>query len=281
MRNRLKTGMKVVGLICCLGSTPILRAYAGDINAAEQSVIDYCSQIFVYEGKEYVASSKYLGQLYDKLSEDGVDLSMADAQSAINQAAGNIARGVAEGYLVEVKEETGEPEEPGTSGETGEPEEPGDTEGSDDPGNPGESEEPGDSEEPGTSGETGNPGEPGTSGETETTPGTTKPGKIEIGHTEIYVQTPEGIGDNSTDVQTILKEIPEGESVTTQNFVEAEVEARVGDKIILENTLPVKNTGYDTIKFRNLLIGAAVVLSIVMTAALCQIYFAYKYDKKE
>lgn len=79
-----------------------IRVLAGDINAAEQSVISYCSGTFSYDGKTYQATAGAKAELYAKLSADGVDLTANEARVAKNEFSKSVAEGVAQGYLVEV-----------------------------------------------------------------------------------------------------------------------------------------------------------------------------------
>ena len=120
----------------------------------------------------------------------------------------------------------------------------------------------------------------GTSNHTNKTPSVKVPEKIEIDHTEIYVQSQDVIQSDSKDVQEVLQKLPIGASVITQNYVDSKIEARVGEDVVLESTLPIKNTGYDTINFKYLLIGVSVLLITTMSAAFYEIYFARKYEKK-
>lgn len=299
-------------VICFVLLCP-LTVQAGDINGAEQSIIDYYNRTFYYDGKYYVATEEAKAAVYQEMIAEGVDLTEEQSESAIRQASKNIASGIAQGYLVEVPSEdsgAGEGDENGSQPGAGESDEngsqPGTGEGDENESQPGAGEGNENGNQPGTGEGNENENQPGAgegdengsqlgageSNENGSQPGAGKndetaqkpvkvPSKLEISNTEIYVQTPGRMNENSNSVQEILQKLPENESVITQNFVEAEVEARVGDKIILENTLPVKNTGYDTIKLRYLLSGMAVVLSMVMAAALYQIYFAYKHDRKE
>ena len=79
-----------------------ITAYAGNINAAEQSVIDFYNGTFTYNGKTYQATEAAKSAAYNKLMEDDVDLTPAQAKSAIRQARSNIKKGIDEGHLVEV-----------------------------------------------------------------------------------------------------------------------------------------------------------------------------------
>lgn len=84
-----------------------MKVFAGDINAEEQSVIDYCSGTFKYKGKTYRSTASSLAALRAKLAADNVDLDAAQASAAKSEFKSNFAEGIANGYLVEVKTEEG------------------------------------------------------------------------------------------------------------------------------------------------------------------------------
>lgn len=81
---------------------------AGDINEAEQSIISYYNKTYYYEGKTYVATESAKAEAYAYLIRDDVNLTEAEARSAISQANQSIAEGIAQGKLIEVKEEGNE-----------------------------------------------------------------------------------------------------------------------------------------------------------------------------
>lgn len=85
-----------------LGMTVTVKA--GDINAAEQTVVDYINQTFTIDGKKYQVSEDAKSKAYAKMSEDGTDYTRAQAKAAIRQANNRIDEGVSSGYLVEVTE---------------------------------------------------------------------------------------------------------------------------------------------------------------------------------
>lgn len=101
----IKTSMLVVIslILICAITSPV---YAGGINAVEQGVINYCSGIFHYEGKAYKATSAAISSAYAKLSEDGVDLTPEQGESAKRLISNNVQSGIAQGYLVEYIPET-------------------------------------------------------------------------------------------------------------------------------------------------------------------------------
>lgn len=81
---------------------PTISVYAGDINAVEQDVINYCSGIFYYEGKAYKATPAAVSRAYAELAADDVDLTPEKGDAAKRLAMNNVKRGIDEGYLVEV-----------------------------------------------------------------------------------------------------------------------------------------------------------------------------------
>lgn len=129
------------------------------INANEQRVLDVASGTFQYEGKTYRAKSSYVGQLRDKMNRDGVELTGAQADSAIQQIMNNVATGVRQGYL----EETGNPGEKKDAEETGNPGEKANAEETEDKKDTGESGEEKDSVNQGDQEKTGESGEEKTS----------------------------------------------------------------------------------------------------------------------
>lgn len=111
MKNRYK--YTIAALTIAMIATSPAQVYAGDINGNEAGVISAAQGTFEYNGKSYVAKSEYVDQLRGKLSQDGVDLTAVQASEAIAMIYGNVAKGVSDGYLVEVAgsdqpEETGD-----------------------------------------------------------------------------------------------------------------------------------------------------------------------------
>ena len=99
---------------------PSENAWAGDINGAEAGVIGAASGTFTYNGKTYRAYSSYINELYSYLARDGVDLSPAQAQTAINYIYSHVGTGVASGYVYEVggEDDPNGPTEKETEAET-------------------------------------------------------------------------------------------------------------------------------------------------------------------
>lgn len=92
------------GLAMSLLISPINTptVYAGDINSAEAMIVSYYNGTFQYQGKTYVATEEAKAAAYNKLVQDGVDLTASEARSAIAQANSQIADGITQGILVEV-----------------------------------------------------------------------------------------------------------------------------------------------------------------------------------
>lgn len=77
-------------------------AQAGEINSAEQSIINAVSQSFEYNGKTYIVKSAYIAEGRAKLSEDKVNLSSGEASDYIAQFNGCKGELVEEGYCDEI-----------------------------------------------------------------------------------------------------------------------------------------------------------------------------------
>lgn len=102
-----------LGLIFGLLLIFVMPVYAGDINAAEQSIVSYYNGTVSYDGKTYQFTEAAKQQAYNKLMADDVDLTAAQAASAIRQANANLKQGIEQGYLVEVGgQSSGETETP-------------------------------------------------------------------------------------------------------------------------------------------------------------------------
>lgn len=92
-----------------------VTVYAGDINGAEQGIIDAISQTQEYEGEYYKVLDGYIGRVTEYLSRDGVDMTQQEADSYVAQFQANIAVGITSGYMVKVSGG----EEPSTEEKTG------------------------------------------------------------------------------------------------------------------------------------------------------------------
>ena len=102
-----------LGLLFGLLLVFVMPVYAGNINAAEQSIVSYYNGTVSYDGKTYQFTEAAKQQAYNKLMADDVDLTDAQAASAIRQANANLKQGIEQGYLVEVGgQSSGETETP-------------------------------------------------------------------------------------------------------------------------------------------------------------------------
>ena len=78
------------------------RAYAGDINSAEQNILSTISQQQEYEGAYYKVTDGYIAKVTEYLSRDGIDMGRREAEDYIAQFHANIAVGIASGYMEKV-----------------------------------------------------------------------------------------------------------------------------------------------------------------------------------
>ena len=76
------------------------RAYAGNINGAEQKILDAVSGTYEYNGVRYKAADGYIQKVTDYLNRDDVDMTETEAEDYILQIELNIGAGVSGGYLV-------------------------------------------------------------------------------------------------------------------------------------------------------------------------------------
>ena len=76
------------------------RAYAGNINSAEQKILDAISGTFEYNGAVYKAADGYIQKVADYLNRDDIDMTNIEAGDYIRQIELNIGAGVSGGYLV-------------------------------------------------------------------------------------------------------------------------------------------------------------------------------------
>lgn len=93
--TKLLSGMAAMCLIA-------VTVQAGEINSAEQKVVNAVSQSFEYAEKSYVIKSSNLAEGKAKLAEDGVNLTLAEANSYIAQFHDSYEELVEEGYCDEV-----------------------------------------------------------------------------------------------------------------------------------------------------------------------------------
>ena len=80
----------------------VTQIYAGDINSAEQSILNFASGTFEHEGLVYRATPSAIAIAKAKMLEDGVDLTQTEADNYRAQALNNIQKGIDEGFLVRV-----------------------------------------------------------------------------------------------------------------------------------------------------------------------------------
>lgn len=121
-------GLPMLTLACVLTFAGATTAQAGEINANEARLVSAASGTFTYEGKTYIASSQYVGELRSYLCKDDVDLSAEDVSSLISDMYANVETGVKDGYLEEVggasdgtdEDPDEESEKPADGGQSGE-----------------------------------------------------------------------------------------------------------------------------------------------------------------
>lgn len=282
---------------------PTISVYAGDINAVEQDVINYCSGIFYYEGKAYKATPAAVSRAYAELAADDVDLTPEKGEAAKRLAMNNVKRGIDEGYLVEVdmpqemtSDNTAETSgtindatsEPGTS----------DGENTSSEGNTsndatGEDETTGSIEETTT--------EPITSKEDEevtTKPqqeqeseseeaGTTSQLESEVPETDEVENKVTGNGEmidienvlQSTNDEVIVNQNTENETMyNVQDYINGEeLIVKEEGEVLFVNDLSVKNTGYNLVKGKFVLITIVFLFFMNIVAA---VIFNKKTEKR-
>ena len=91
-------------IVMCLVKGYAFTVFAGDINAAESSVISAASGTFEYEGATYRAYADYVSELSAYFAQDDVNLSEADAQDLISSINASVGDGVASGYLYKISD---------------------------------------------------------------------------------------------------------------------------------------------------------------------------------
>lgn len=79
-----------------------ITAFAGNINSAEQKIIDAISGTYEYDGAYYKVTDAYIAKVIEQLNRDDIDMTEFDAQSYIRQFMDNIAVGISSGYMVKV-----------------------------------------------------------------------------------------------------------------------------------------------------------------------------------
>lgn len=95
---RLEKLALVTGVLLALTSP--VKAYAGDINGNEQSVLGIVQGGFEYDGVTYQAAPGYVDKVRAYLAQDDVDLTAEQASEAASEIYANIQTGVTEGYII-------------------------------------------------------------------------------------------------------------------------------------------------------------------------------------
>lgn len=72
---------------------------AGDINSAEQGVIDAISASQEYNGAYYKVTDAYIAKVTEYLNRDDIDMTQTEADNYIAQFHANIAVGISAGYM--------------------------------------------------------------------------------------------------------------------------------------------------------------------------------------
>lgn len=94
-----------------------VTALAGDINSAEQGVLDAISEKQEYEGAYYKVTDGYIAKVTEYLSRDGIDMGSREANDYIAQFRSNIGVGIASGYMEKVGDvASADPENGGSAG---------------------------------------------------------------------------------------------------------------------------------------------------------------------
>ena len=78
------------------------------INAKEQRVLDVAEGTFEYNGELYTVRPAYLETLRNEFDKESVDITAEKADEGIRMIYGNVERGVREGYLIKLPQETAE-----------------------------------------------------------------------------------------------------------------------------------------------------------------------------
>ena len=78
-----------------------IKAKAGDINKTEEALLSFLSQVFEWEGKEYIIKSEYIGKARNYLSKDEVDIQESEKEGLFSLFYENITVGIQKGYLIE------------------------------------------------------------------------------------------------------------------------------------------------------------------------------------
>lgn len=85
---------------------------AGDINGAEQGVIDAISNAQEYNGAYYKVTDAYIAKVTEYLNRDDIDMTQTEADNYIAQFHANIALGINAGYMERTGGAEGQNESP-------------------------------------------------------------------------------------------------------------------------------------------------------------------------
>lgn len=96
-----------------------IRAYAGDINSAEQNILAAISEQQEYQGAYYKVTDGYYAKVSEYLSRDDIDMSSQESDNYIAQFHANISVGVSAGYMEKVGDVEGAGTEAGDGTGTG------------------------------------------------------------------------------------------------------------------------------------------------------------------
>ncbi|MBE5958519.1 MAG: hypothetical protein E7254_06615 [Lachnospiraceae bacterium] len=102
LKNRTIIYTLALMIAAAVDVTPVS---AGNINSAEQSILNFASGTFEHEGVVYRATSSAIAIAKSKMLEDDVDLTQEEADNYMRQALLNIQKGIDEGYLTPVSEQ--------------------------------------------------------------------------------------------------------------------------------------------------------------------------------
>ncbi|MCI9173380.1 MAG: hypothetical protein HFH49_00350 [Lachnospiraceae bacterium] len=301
MKKRTVLRFTGAAFALCFGFLAKVPAYAGDINAAEQMIIDFYNGTFTYDGKTYVATEEAKASVYAKLAEDGVDLTDQEARTAIRQASAQVGDGVKQGYLTEVSgqgEDAGESgSENGTDAGHGEDSEgkekgQGTAEDGEKPGSEGSQEN---GKNAGSKTDAGN----GKGDGTDAGDGKSAGSGTGFGKDSAESGSDSGTGNHSAgegqeeapkpfrkiDMAQLLKEAEkEGESYvqitpgenftfTAEQYLQGKITAVSPEGYVLfEGGLPLKNTGYKTGSWKQIALFLAAGLCIAFGAAIKILY---------
>lgn len=222
MSNRHIAGLAVMLLVIVVSVMPV---FAGDINAAEQTIIDYCNGTVAYNGKNYRFTEAAKQQVYNKLTADDVDLTAAQAASAIRQVNANIQQGIEQGYLVEVSEIANNDTEHNVSGDT-------------------------EFQNTETSGEESVSSEKGTNTDSEEKQDEDRPVYSDAKKVDLASLLKEALGEGkystmSTNPSQSSNDQFQDGTVTVEQFLKGTVKVVTKDgDMVLSAGLPIKNTGY-------------------------------------